>query len=269
MATQAELFQSPCRDWWPSSPQGPSHAQEVYVFQSPCRDWWPSSLLDHQIANVGKRFQSPCRDWWPSSAASYVSARRCQPSFNPPVGIGGLQARIARPLRILSRISFNPPVGIGGLQAAERRHPVDRFLDVSIPLSGLVAFKRYNVHHHHRRRRCFNPPVGIGGLQAPAASGEKCAESKVSIPLSGLVAFKPRFGRGGADGGDQFQSPCRDWWPSSAARGASGSEPIQFQSPCRDWWPSSLATPWQVKPGSKGFNPPVGIGGLQANPRTP
>ena len=49
MATQAELFQSPCRDWWPSSPQGPSHAQAVYVA---CKSTDPGAVV-RKYCSVG------------------------------------------------------------------------------------------------------------------------------------------------------------------------------------------------------------------------
>jgi len=254
-------FQSPCRDWWPSSSASSARYCAGLMFQSPCRDWWPSSTPSALRRSAMRRqFQSPCRDWWPSSLELSMSVFALG-RFNPPVGIGGLQAHVLGYHLFPSRV-------------------------VSIPLSGLVAFKLASLWRPRLVSK-FQSPCRDWWPSSALDLGHPLDGLDVSIPLSGLVAFKRGVVcRWRNPGG--FQSPCRDWWPSSVDKPGALLHLDWFQSPCRDWWPSSTRPlreiPFRLQVSiplsglvafkragqprtlraPTGFNPPVGIGGLQA-----
>ena len=159
------MFQSPCRDWWPSSILPEATSAHRRQFQSPCRDWWPSSVARRMLhddpggfnppVGIGglqasspcprdratPRFQSPCRDWWPSSHPAVLALETHQRRFNPPVGIGGLQASFpSLPHPILTL--FQSPCRDWWPSSRTRITTMPQMRGVSIPLSGLVAFKR-------------------------------------------------------------------------------------------------------------------------------
>ena len=234
-------------------------------FQSPCRDWWPSSELGRVERSELRRFQSPCRDWWPSSNFDTTGKDTRKKRFNPPVGIGGLQACSLCSAIENQQACFNPPVGIGGLQAGMHVGPMSG-RTVSIPLSGLVAFKQAGGDL---------APQGLGKVSIPlsglVAFKRVCLQRygctrRVSIPLSGLVAFKRALRSSSGSPSEMFQSPCRDWWPSSCDHQRRRARRLQVSIPLSGLVAFKLSSLIRQSETAAGFNPPVGIGGLQAAP---
>ncbi len=73
-----------------------------------------------------------------------------------------------------------------------RRRPAhQRHHHVSIPQSGLQAFRRQQGAPGFRAPGRFNPSIGLTSVPTHLSNKEKLNMSNVSIPQSGLQAFRP------------------------------------------------------------------------------
>ena len=135
------------------------------LFQSLGRDSGCSSHLRDAERYLIDAVSIPRSGFWVFKRRSSCGARCGRPSFNPSVGILGVQAttNLLYAMDIDLFQSLGRDSGCSSLRFVDQLRQV---LDVSIPRSGFWVFK-----HRHRNRyadhcRSFNPSVGILGVQA-------------------------------------------------------------------------------------------------------
>ena len=160
-----QLFQSLGRDSGCSSLQSPVATATWPMFQSLGRDSGCSSCLGCAQADDVRVVSIPRSGFWVFKLLHRFLPRDIIPSFNPSVGILGVQA---------SQFSF-PDRSFSGFQSLGRDSGCSSFSllgllvsgsVVSIPRSGFWVFKQVGIAVGACGVGSFNPSVGILGVQA-------------------------------------------------------------------------------------------------------
>ena len=160
------------------------------------------------------------------------------PSFNPSVGILGVQAASFRPQSL--SISLFQSLGRDSGCSSQAISIVAIIVSiVSIPRSGFWVFKPSSCGGSQPELPRFNPSVGILGVQASSA-------------------VRPAFVS------PLFQSLGRDSGCSSKRVGGGLSGGVAVSIPRSGFWVFKLKTKGKCNATTKSFNPSVGILGVQA-----
>ncbi len=114
------------------------------------------------------------------------------------------------------------------------------------------------------KRHSFNPSVGMAGVQAIAGRAPPRLDDLVSIPQSGWRGFKLERHYPGRVL-RAVSIPQSGWrgFKRFTIRGLSGAGG-EFQSLSRDGGGSSSSSPMRWVRSARGFNPSVGMAGVQA-----
>ncbi len=252
-------------------------------FQSLSRDGGGSSTRVNIDPNITPEFQSLSRDGGGSSAERFYKLIR-EFEFQSLSRDGGGSSMVR--LRITPRVltSFNPSVGMAGVQANRFAGGI-RNRAVSIPQSGWRGFKPLRSRSPRMCCPCFNPSVGMAGVQAQAldrlTAYRKCFNPSVGMagvqaswgqswigehygfnPSVGMAGVQADHGRDGPDRGHRFN-------PSV---GMAGVQAMTVARELLDLLVSIPQSGWRgFKPGcshtpcaGSGFNPSVGMAGVQA-----
>ena len=135
------------------------------------------------------QFQSLGRDSGCSSSSQTSERSVCTLSFNPSVGILGVQATPADVEQ--GRSHWFQSLGRDSGCSSSTSPPCRSCAAlVSIPRSGFWVFKQQVGTAPERRCHRFNPSVGILGVQAVRVLSCVSGQAAVSIPRSGFWVFK-------------------------------------------------------------------------------
>ena len=185
-------------------------------------------------------------------------------SFNPSVGILGVQASNSLRCPGSKILRFNPSVGILGVQAGWCTYGKPgaswfQSLGRDSGCSSGPTGTRESV-----TADSFNPSVGILGVQAFGRRFVLAALRFVSIPRSGFWVFKPAGTPAKPAGCSWFQSLGRDSGCSSfRVRRMSGSV-VCVSIPRSGFWVFKPLSCALSSNSTTSFNPSVGILGVQA-----
>ena len=206
-------------------------------FQSLGRDSGCSSPQIRQGMGDPTRVSIPRSGFWVFKPGRGPNGLHGHPSFNPSVGILGVQARAA-PDRPGRTTGFNPSVGILGVQAS-------------------------NENHQRTDRTGFNPSVGILGVQArPTPSN--AATSSPFQSLGRDSGCSSSTGWVGSAASWAFQSLGRDSGCSSRTQRKRNNNEPTVSIPRSGFWVFKLCGRIVCQTETRGFNPSVGILGVQA-----
>ena len=188
---------------------------------------------------------------------------------------------------LVLRVRFNPSVGILGVQAHRQTTAAVFTEHVSIPRSGFWVFKHRPDRRPSDRQHRFNPSVGILGVQAMDAQAAEDADHRFnpSVGILGVQAnerrrdpapersFNPSVGILGVQAGSDtslgidinlFQSLGRDSGCSSAVFLSQAACWLNVSIPRSGFWVFKLEAEGKRDGSRDGFNPSVGILGVQA-----
>ncbi len=151
----------------------------------------------------------------------------------------------------LEHCSFNPSIGLTSVPTIRMLVSLSLIYRVSIPQSGLQAFRpaimkvsfacvrcfnpsigltsvptAWRYKQHTTKTSCFNPSIGLTSVPTYDYTNVHVYTGLVSIPQSGLQAFRPSDCRPGGDRRARFQSLNRaykrsdgcEWHDNNACR---------------------------------------------------
>ena len=207
-------------------------------FQSLGRDSGCSSVQTGEGHKRSLNVSIPRSGFWVFKPAAAAPTSACGCRFNPSVGILGVQATTGRPAARAARTGFNPSVGILGVQAEPEEkatNRAERFQSLGRD-SGCSSFSRRQEQQGKKRFQSLGRDSGCSSFAGD--QGSSCVKTFQSL---------------GRDSG--CSSPSTAIWLTQIF--AVSIPRSGFWVFKRVWWTGEERM-------SSGFNPSVGILGVQA-----